>query len=161
MEIDFNVDELNELFFCQLSRYYGLSYVGKMPQLMLEDACDSIKNIPYYQNKMSVTVSVQSYALYSYVSVDVSYSNKKFFFNGCAGGVGVGGGASLGVMYLVDGVSVDFFIENSTSFEINNLTGFLSVNFFDSHGSVLGHMISGGVVVGGFSGGGRCSWVVR
>ena len=110
----------------------------------------------YHVKTMTRTVNCKGsvVSLIFYLRFDIE-SSEGHTFTGNAGGISTpGGGAEYGTLTILD----ENIYKNTTSFQFTNPPGYLSILFFDSDSTLLGHADLGSIstVVG--TGGGSGSW---
>jgi hypothetical protein len=96
-------------------------------------------------------------SLVAYLRVQVSIKDGGKTFTGDLFGLSTpGGGALFGDVYTDD---LDRLYSDTTRFLCETLPLYLSIQFFDKNGTLLGHFQSGAVsTVAGLSGGGSGNW---
>lgn len=141
----------------EIVEQYDAAYGSSISKEIRENTKKSLLNVANEEGS-SVTITVQSYVLYTYVTIESD--NKKFtqVFKGNAGGIGVGGGKTSGMMFLSSQISLEEMMKKTTSFQINATVGFVNINIFDSSSNPIAHIVGSGAQIGGFIGGGTASW---
>ena len=123
---------------------------GKLPQPQI----DSItKSLMAETNSYPATGSVASLIFYLKFQVQVKGGET---FNGNAGGIASpGGGALFGDIYTDNLANL---YANTVSFSFQGTPVYLSIQFFDSHSNLLGHLQAGAVSIVTGVGGGSGRW---
>lgn len=123
---------------------------GKLPPQQIEEITRGIMaDVASYPAHGSIL------GLFVYYRITVQVDGGKQAV-GNAGGVGsVGGGALFGDVYTDD---LNALYANSVSFAFEATPLYVSVQFFDSNGHLLGHFQSGAVSMVTGAGGGTISW---
>ncbi|BDC75044.1 virulence-associated protein VapL (plasmid) [Prescottella equi] len=105
-------------------------------------------------NSYSVHGLVTSLAVYQHFSLTVEGGGKTF--TGDSGGISIPGVAVLeGTLFTED---LQHLYSDTVSFEYNAVGPYLNINFFDSHGTLLGHVQSGSIGTVSGIGGGTGGW---
>ncbi|BCN46627.1 virulence-associated protein VapO [Prescottella equi] len=106
------------------------------------------------ENTYSVHGLVTSLAVYQHFSVTVEDGGKTF--TGDSGGISIPGVAVLkGTLFTDD---LQRLYNDTVSFEYNAVGPYMNINFFDSHGTLLGHVQSGSIGTLTGIGGGTGGW---
>jgi hypothetical protein len=123
---------------------------GKLDQEKIDGA---VRTIQAAQTSYPAHGAIVSMIFYLKFQVTVDGGKQ---FNGNAGGVTTpGGGALFGDVYTED---INALYNNTVSFEFNATPVYVSLLFFDSNSTLLGHFQSGAVSTVTGLGGGSGSW---
>ena len=137
------------------------SYKGKIPNKIITESAESIDKLLNGANETySVTVTTESFVFYTYVTVEWDGAGKQFTKKliGNAGGVGIGGGKTSGVMYINNDLSLEDLYEKTKSFQVTTTIAIANINIYDENHNPIAHVIAGGAQIGSFLGGGTASW---